>query len=150
MSGGSQIGNCMKSVGSPNPQKGRRDFKISVTRVTKNDIRSVKCPFRRACAVQWFGQIRELGSSVASNWHMATDYLVVGLQNLGTRRDSRGRKCFFVVYNHDLVSIWYIKCTQWWFGMSSSNHRKNSSSQHPNFSVLMTFFNIWTRKMVWM
>ena len=52
MSGGSQIGNCMKSLGSSNRRKGRRDLRISVTRVTKNDMRSVKCPFRRACAVQ--------------------------------------------------------------------------------------------------
>ena len=79
MSGGSQIGNSMKPVDASNRRKGRRDLEISVTRVTKNDMWSVKCPFRRACAFQSCGQIDELGLSVASNWHMATGYLVVGL-----------------------------------------------------------------------
>ena len=49
-------------------------MEISVTRVTKNDMGSVKCSFRRASAVEWFGQISRLGSSVASIWYMATDF----------------------------------------------------------------------------
>ena len=52
MSGGFQIGNCMKSVDKSNRQKGRRDLEISVTRITKNDKRSVKYHFHRACDVQ--------------------------------------------------------------------------------------------------
>ena len=74
MTGGSQIGNCIKSVKSPNRQNFVKILKIMITSVTKNDMGSVKCPFRRACAVEWFGQISRLGSSVASIWYMATDF----------------------------------------------------------------------------
>ena len=74
MTGGSQIGNCIKSVGTQNRQNGHPNVKIMLTRVTKNDMGSVKCSFRRASAVEWFGQISRLGSSVASIWYMATDF----------------------------------------------------------------------------
>ena len=97
MTGGSQIGNCIKSVGSPSRQNGRPNVKIRVTRVTKNDMGSRKCPFRRACAVEWFGQISRLGSSVASIWYMATDFgrRFVTWEHYTTwaqSRDFRGRK----------------------------------------------------------
>ena len=74
MTGGSQVGNCMKSVESQSHQNGRPNVKISDTSVLKNDMGSVKCSFRRASAVEWFGQISRLGSSVASIWYMATDF----------------------------------------------------------------------------
>ena len=74
MTGGSQIGNCIKSVGTSNGQNGRPNRKICRMRVLKNDMGSVKCPFRRACAVEWFGQFSQLRSSVAWIWYMATDF----------------------------------------------------------------------------
>ena len=52
MAGGSQIGNCLKSVEAPSRQSGRPNVKIMLTSVTKNDMGSVKCSFRRACAVE--------------------------------------------------------------------------------------------------
>ena len=74
MTGGSQIGNCIKSVGTKSHENGRPNLEISVMRVLKNNMGSVKCFFRRASAVEWFGQISRLGSSVASIWYMATDF----------------------------------------------------------------------------
>ena len=97
MTGGSQIGNCIKSVDSQSRQNGRPNVKISVTRVTKNDMGSVKCSFRRASAVEWFGQISRLGSSVASIWYMATDFgrrcvTWAHYTTWAQGRDFRGRK----------------------------------------------------------
>ena len=97
MTGGSQIGNCIKSVGTQSHQNGRPNLEMMITRVTKNDMGSRKCPFRRACAVEWFGQISRLGSSVASIWYMATDFgrRFVTWEHYTTwaqSRDFRGRK----------------------------------------------------------
>ena len=97
MTGGSQIGNCMKSVNTQGWQNGRPNLEIMITSVTKNDMGSRKCPFRRACAVEWFGQISRLGSSVASIWYMATDFgrRFVTWEHYTTwaqSRDFRGRK----------------------------------------------------------
>ena len=103
MTGGSQIGNYMKSVDSQSHQNGRPNLKISDTSVTKNDMGSVKCSFRRACAVEWFGQISRLGSSVASIWYMATDFgrrfvTWAHYTTWAQSRDFRGRK--FTTYSH--------------------------------------------------
>ena len=97
MTGGSQIGNCIKSLGTQNRQRKRPNPEISDTSVTKNYMGPVKCPFRRACAVEWFGQISRLGSSVASIWYMATDFgrrfvTWVYYTTWAQSRDFRGRK----------------------------------------------------------
>ena len=111
MTGGSQIGNCIKSFGTQNHQKRRSNLRISRTRVLKNDMGSVKCPFRRACAVEWFGQISRLGSSVASIWYMATDFgrrfvTWAHYTTWAQSRDFRGRKLF---ENHCHVEIsWFF------------------------------------------
>ena len=97
MTGGSQIGNCIKSVDSTNREKKRKNLKIIVTSETKNDMGPVKCSFRRASAVEWFGQISRLGSSVASIWYMATDFgrrcvTWAHYTTWAQGRDFRGRK----------------------------------------------------------
>ena len=101
MTGGSQIGNCIKSVDSKNHQNGRPNLEIMITSVLKNDMGSVKCSFRRASAVEWFGQISRLGSSVASIWYMATEFgrrfvTWAHLHNLGTRPRLQGAKISIV------------------------------------------------------
>ena len=97
MTGGSQIGNCIKSVDSKSRQKFVKNVEIMITSVTKNDMGSVKCSFRRASAVEWFGQISRLGSSVASIWYMATDFgrrfvTWAHYTTWAQGRDFRGRK----------------------------------------------------------
>ena len=52
MKGGSQIGNCIKSVDSKNRQKVVKNEEIMITSVTKNDMGPVKRPFRQASAVE--------------------------------------------------------------------------------------------------
>ena len=127
MTGGSQIGNCMKSVRTSNHQNGRPNLEIMIASVTKNYMGSRKCPFRRACAVEWFGQISRLGSSVASIWYMATDFgrRFVTWEHYTTwaqRRDFRGRKGILLIllafheFLSDLLHIYRVKrweCAVW-------------------------------------
>ena len=100
MTGGSHISNYIKSVEAPSRQNGRPNVEIMITSVTKNDMGSVKCSFRRASAVEWFGQISRLGSSVASIWYMATDFgrrcvTWAHYTTWAQGRDFRGRKSHF-------------------------------------------------------
>ena len=131
MTGGSQIGNCIKSVGTQCHENGRPNLEISDTSVTKNDMGSRKCPFRRACAVEWFGQISRLGSSVASIWYMATDFgrRFVTWEHYTTwaqSRDFRGRKCLF----HIICYLWppgFIRIWLFGFPMSLEKPGKHKS-----------------------
>ena len=71
-------------------------MKISVTRVQKLGRYPPKCPFRRACAVEWFGQNGlNLGrqSPQIGTWRLTNLYVEDFWQyvlNLGTRHDYRG------------------------------------------------------------
>ena len=117
MTGGSQIGNCIKSVGTSNRQNGRPNVEIMITSVTKNDMGSVKCSFRRACAVEWFGQISRLGSSVASIWYMATDFgrrfvTWAHYTTWAQSRDFRGRKSENFSF---FVSLKFSRSVAWTF-----------------------------------
>ena len=105
MTGGSQIGNCIKSVEAPSRQKVVKVSEIMITSVTKNDMGPVKCSFRRASAVEWFGQISRLGSSVASIWYMATDFgrrcvTWAHYTTWAQGRDFRGRKFYWDQIEH--------------------------------------------------
>ena len=97
-------------MGTQNRQRKRPNPEISDTSVTKNDMGSVKCSFRRASAVEWFGQISRLGSSVASIWYMATDFgrrfvTWAHYTTWAQSRDFRGRKALLSVVNEARLCI---------------------------------------------
>ena len=137
MTGGSQIGNCIKSVEAPSRQNGRPNFKIMITSVTKNDMGSVKCSFRRASAVEWFGQISRLGSSVASIWYMATDFgrrcvTWAHYTTWAQGRDFRGRKNTFFAIIRKFKKLFENHChveTSWFFLRYSGTYETDGAKK---------------------